>query len=146
MLNHRDDVRDFPGRRWLNLSLRAVHLAGIVLLGAALLGAGEIVVGAWLTLLSGLGMFAGDTWANPAHLREVAGCGCCSSWRWSPSWSLHRRRRCRRSGRSWCCRPCLRTPPAPCATGACSEAVSGGASEVAGIFWQFCQPRRCRPR
>lgn len=75
MLKHRDDVRDFPGRRWLNLSLRAVHLSGIVLLGAALLGAGEIAVGAWTTLLSGLGMFAGDAWANPAHLREIAGCG-----------------------------------------------------------------------
>ncbi len=75
MLKHRDDVRDFPGRRWLNLSLRAVHLSGIVLLGAALLGAGELAVGAWLTLLSGLGMFAGDAWANPAHLREIAGCG-----------------------------------------------------------------------
>lgn len=75
MLNHRDDVRDFPGRRWLNLSLRVVHLAGIVLLGAALLRAGEVASGAWLTLLSGLGMFAGDAWANPAHLREIAGFG-----------------------------------------------------------------------
>ena len=71
----RDNVRDFPGRRWLNLSLRTIHLGGIVLLGAALLGAGEIAPGAWLTLLSGLGMFAGDAWANPAHLREVAGVG-----------------------------------------------------------------------
>lgn len=75
MLMHRDHVRDFPARRWLNLSLRTVHLAGIVLLGAALLGAGGIACGAWLTLLSGLGMFAGDAWANPAHLREIAGCG-----------------------------------------------------------------------
>ena len=75
MLNHRDDVRDFPGRRWLNLGLRTVHLSGIVLLGAALLGAGGLAFGAWLTLLSGLGMFAGDAWANPAHLREIAGCG-----------------------------------------------------------------------
>ena len=75
MLKHRDDVRDFPGRRWLNLGLRTVHLAGIVLLGAALLGAGEAGAAAWLTLLSGLAMFAGDAWANPAHLREVAGFG-----------------------------------------------------------------------
>jgi hypothetical protein len=71
----RDNVRDFPGRRWLNLSLRAAHLAGIVLLGAALLGGGEIATGAGLTLLSGLGMFVGDAWANPAHVREVAGFG-----------------------------------------------------------------------
>lgn len=26
-------------------------------------------------MLSGLGMFVGDAWANPAHLREVAGVG-----------------------------------------------------------------------
>jgi hypothetical protein len=75
MLKHRDDVRELPGRRWLNLSLRTVHLAGIVLLGAALLGAGEAGTAAWLTLISGLAMFAGDAWANPAHLREVAGFG-----------------------------------------------------------------------
>ena len=71
----RDNVRDFPGRRWLNLSLRTVHLGGIVLLGAALLGPGDTMPGAALTLLSGLAMFAGDAWANPAHLRVVAGCG-----------------------------------------------------------------------
>ena len=71
----RDNVRDFPGRRWLNLGLRAIHLAGIVLLGAALLGCGGIATGAWLTLFSGLGMFAGDAWANPAHVRELAGFG-----------------------------------------------------------------------
>jgi len=75
MLKHRDEVRDSPGRRWLNLSLRTVHLAGIVLLGSALLGAGEAGTAAWLTLISGLAMFAGDAWANPAHLREVAGFG-----------------------------------------------------------------------
>ena len=75
MPRQRDNVRDFPGRRWLNLSLRTIHLAGIVLLGAALLGTGGITTGAWLTLLSGVGMFAGDAWANPAHAREVAGFG-----------------------------------------------------------------------
>ena len=75
MLKQRDNVRDFTGRRWLNLSLRTVHLCGIVLLGAGLLGAGNVAAGAWLTLISGLAMFAGDAWANPAHLREVAGFG-----------------------------------------------------------------------
>jgi len=75
MPRQRDDIRDFPGRRWLNLSLRAIHLAGLVLLGAALLGKGGVAGGAWLVMLSGLAMFAGDLWANPAHVREVAGCG-----------------------------------------------------------------------
>ena len=45
-LKQRDNVRDFPDRRWLNLCLRAVHLSGIVLLGAALLGADDVTVAA----------------------------------------------------------------------------------------------------
>lgn len=75
MPRQRDNIRDFPGRRWLNLSLRTIHLVGLVLLGAALLGHGGGSGGAWLILLSGLAMFAGDFWANPAHVREIAGCG-----------------------------------------------------------------------
>jgi hypothetical protein len=47
MLKQRDNVRDFPGRRWLSLSLRTVHLSGIVLLGA-----GQAATAAWLTLIS----------------------------------------------------------------------------------------------
>lgn len=39
MPRQRDHVRDFPGRRGLNLGPRSLHPAGIVLLGAALLGA-----------------------------------------------------------------------------------------------------------
>lgn len=70
-----DGRRDFAGKRWLNLGLRTVHLAGIVLLGAALLGAGNTAVGAAITLVSGLGMLAIDTWAHPAHWRETAGTG-----------------------------------------------------------------------
>ena len=70
MPRQRDRIRDFPGNRWPNLTLRALHLLGLVLLGAALLGAGSVG-----TFASGLAMFAIDTWANPAHLREVAGFG-----------------------------------------------------------------------
>ena len=75
MPRHRDQIRDFPGKRWVNLALRAIHLVGLVLLGAGLLGAGEISTGATITFASGFAMFAIDTWANPAHLREVAGFG-----------------------------------------------------------------------
>ncbi len=75
MPHQRDSGRDFPGRRWFNLTLRTAHLAGIVLLGSALLGGGDPAAGAGLTFVSGLGMFAGDVWANPGHLREVAGAG-----------------------------------------------------------------------
>ena len=75
MPRSRDKIRDFPGKRWVNLALRTMHLLGLVLLGAALLGAGSIPQGAAVVCLSGLSMFAIDTWANPAHLRELAGFG-----------------------------------------------------------------------
>lgn len=75
MPRQRDAIRDFPGKRWLNVALRTLHLAGIVVLGGGLLGSGDVGLGAAITFLSGLGMFAIDTWANPGHLREVAGFG-----------------------------------------------------------------------
>lgn len=71
----RENVRDFPGKRWLNVALRTLHLIGLVLLGAGLLDNGEIGTGALITFVSGFGMFAIDTWANPAQLREIAGFG-----------------------------------------------------------------------
>ncbi|MDP3440159.1 MAG: hypothetical protein U0989_17280 [Azonexus sp.] len=75
MPRQRDKIRDFPGKRWFNLALRTAHLAGLVLLGAALLGAGNVSTGASVVFISGVAMFAIDTWANPAHLRETAGFG-----------------------------------------------------------------------
>jgi hypothetical protein len=75
MLRPRENVRDFPGKRWLNVALRTLHLIGLVLLGAGLLGSGGIATGALITFVSGFGMFAIDTWANPAQLREIAGFG-----------------------------------------------------------------------
>ncbi|MGB4066164.1 MAG: hypothetical protein WBK19_20240 [Azonexus sp.] len=71
----REHIRDFPGKRWLNVTLRTAHLAGIVLFGAALLGTGSVFPGALLTFVSGAGMFAIDSWANPRQLGEVAGFG-----------------------------------------------------------------------
>jgi hypothetical protein len=75
MPRKRDNLRDFPGRRTANLLLRTAHLAGVVLLGAALLHGSPTQTGVWLTLASGVGMYAGDLWANPAHIRELAGFG-----------------------------------------------------------------------
>jgi hypothetical protein len=75
MPHQRDPIRDFPGKRWFNLALRTVHLFGLVLLGAGLLGAGSVSTGASIILVSGLTMFAIDTWANPAHLRQTGGIG-----------------------------------------------------------------------
>jgi hypothetical protein len=95
MPRSRDQVRNFPGRRTLNLTLRTAHIAGVVLLGAALLGAGTpAAAGLWLTLLSGLGMLAGDLWANPAHLRELAGfaitvkIALLGLIAWQPAWAM----------------------------------------------------------
>lgn len=75
MPGRRENIRDFPGKRWLNVALRSLHLIGLVLLGTGLLGAGDIHPGATITLVSGLGMFAIDTWSNPGQLREIAGFG-----------------------------------------------------------------------
>lgn len=90
----RDSIRDFPGKRWLNLALRTLHLAGLVLLGAGLLGSGKIGLGAAIIFVSGFGMFAIDTWANPGHLREVAGFGVVVKlllvglMAWQTAWAL----------------------------------------------------------
>ncbi len=67
--------RDFPGRRWLVVALRAAHLAGVVGVGAGLLAlpggpAGGYV---WLMVASGVAMAALDAWSNPVWLRELAG-------------------------------------------------------------------------
>ncbi|MBN8462621.1 MAG: hypothetical protein J0M01_07380 [Dechloromonas sp.] len=51
MLGQRDHPREFSGRRWRDLELRAVRPAGVVAPGAVLLG------------------------AKPAHLPEAAGRG-----------------------------------------------------------------------
>lgn len=75
MARQRQEVRDFPGKRWLNLAARTAHLAGVVLFGAALLGAGNIQTGAGILFFSGLLMFAIDLWATPSLIREVAGFG-----------------------------------------------------------------------
>ena len=68
--------RDFPGRRWLLVALRAVHLVGLVGTGAALLGGSspDAHMPFVMTLvLSGVAMIAVDLWAAPGYLQEVAG-------------------------------------------------------------------------
>lgn len=69
--------RDFPGRRWLSVVLRGMHLIAIILLGADLLGTPHAPVdhtGAALAVLAtGTVMFALDVWSSPQHLLEVSG-------------------------------------------------------------------------
>lgn len=60
-------------RRWVGILLRTGHLAGVVWLGAALLGAPVGTGGGWLTLLSGLGLFASELLDRRVALSELAG-------------------------------------------------------------------------
>lgn len=68
-----DRYRDFPGRRWLAVGLRAAHVAGVVGVGAGLLRGGSAGGFAPLLVGSGLAMAALDAWSRPAWLRECAG-------------------------------------------------------------------------
>lgn len=61
-------------RRWVAIVLRCAHLAGLVLLGAALLGAPlEPRGGALLTLFSGLALFVAELADTRIRLGELAG-------------------------------------------------------------------------
>ncbi len=60
--------------RWTNILLRGLHLAAVVVLGAALLGAPVSAGRAALALLAtGAVMLALDTWKRPSHLLEASG-------------------------------------------------------------------------
>lgn len=67
--------RDFPGRRWLVVGLRAAHIAGVVGVGAGLLAPPGRPADGFVLLMvaSGLVMAALDAWSNPVWLREYAG-------------------------------------------------------------------------
>jgi len=68
--------RDFPGRRWLIVVLRAIHLVGLVGTGAILLGGQPFGVAQpfVLTLFcSGLAMLLADLCAAPRYLGEISG-------------------------------------------------------------------------
>lgn len=60
--------------RWINVILRGMHLATVVLLGAALLGAAlDARHAATGVALTGFSMFALDLWRKPQYLAEVSG-------------------------------------------------------------------------
>lgn len=63
-----------PARRWLNIALRALHLAGVVLTGIAIVGGGAYSAAAVaLMLATGFGLYAIDLREHPGLWREVAG-------------------------------------------------------------------------
>lgn len=66
--------RDFPGRRWLIVGLRALHLAGVVGVGAQLLtGLPAAPLFAALLVASGVAMAALDAWSNREYLVQYSG-------------------------------------------------------------------------
>lgn len=68
--------RDFAGRRLVVGLLRALHLSGVVGVGAFLLGATDVIGAsafAFLLVAGGLGIMALDRWSDPAYLRQVHG-------------------------------------------------------------------------
>jgi hypothetical protein len=67
--------REFPGRRWLLVALRSVHLIGVVLVGAALLGDHDAhrATAAALMLVTGIGLYGIEVWSKPRHAVELAG-------------------------------------------------------------------------
>lgn len=69
--------RFFPGQRWVHIGLRALHLLGIVGVGAGVMVPGA-PAGAWhpyllLTLVTGAGMILLDLWSDLGWVRQVRG-------------------------------------------------------------------------
>lgn len=69
-------IRDFPGRRWLDVVLRAAHLIAVIALGAAVLHPERVPMPEYAgvaVVLSGVLMALLDWWHKPGHLVEGAG-------------------------------------------------------------------------
>ena len=76
MKGRKDPARDFPGKRWLVNLLRAIHLVGVVGLGAGVIG--DIPEARWLAfgmaaLVTGLAIQSLDAWSRPGDFRENVG-------------------------------------------------------------------------
>ena len=70
------DSRFFPGQRWVNISLRTLHLIGLAGLGAGYLypAAGqEWQLYLYLTLFSGIGLMLISIWSNGIWLLQLRG-------------------------------------------------------------------------
>lgn len=68
--------RGFPGRRWVNITLRTLHLIGVAGLGGAYLYAVPQALWQpylWLTLLSGVGLVAISVYATALWLLQLRG-------------------------------------------------------------------------
>jgi hypothetical protein len=68
--------RKLPGKRWINIFLRTLHLIGTAGIGGAyLLGSAPPgwLYFLWLTLASGIAMMAIEVWGNGVWLVQVRG-------------------------------------------------------------------------
>ena len=69
-------VRDFPGRRWLSVVLRGVHLVAVIQFSAIVLHAvpdAQSPFAGIAVLASGVLVWLLDLWYRPSHLVEGAG-------------------------------------------------------------------------
>jgi hypothetical protein len=65
---------EFPGRRWLSISMRTLHIVGVVLTAVTIFGKGaHPAAGAVLMLVSGAALYAIDLWHHRQLWRELAG-------------------------------------------------------------------------
>ncbi len=70
------ESRTFPGKRWLNISLRTLHLIGVAGLGGAYLYAAPRELWMpylWLSLGSGLGLVAISVFSNGIWMLQLRG-------------------------------------------------------------------------
>lgn len=70
------ESRGFPGKRWVNITLRSLHLAGTAGTGAGLLfavPAAQWQPYLWLTVISGALMVALQLWSNAVWLLQLRG-------------------------------------------------------------------------
>lgn len=68
--------RDFPGRRWLSVVLRGVHLIAVIQYSAIVLYAvpdDQVPHAGIAVLVSGVLVWLLDLWYRPSHLMEGAG-------------------------------------------------------------------------
>ena len=64
----------FAGRRWLSITLRSLHLVGVVLTAIAIFGSSPHQQAAFITtFVTGLGLFGIELWRSPQHWKEFAG-------------------------------------------------------------------------
>lgn len=71
-----DNTRGFPGKRWVKIALRTLHLIGVAGVGGAFLyGAPERLWLPywWVTLASGAALVAIELWSNGVWLIQVRG-------------------------------------------------------------------------